>query len=988
MLNKIEDLLFEKTQNKRSRIFHTQWGLAKEYIPQVLNLIAHTFPHYSLHDRTHSDTIINNIVRIIGIDSIEKFSAIDLWLLLCSAYYHDIGMVVTAHDKEKIFRDNNFVEFISEVQDDATSPFYRYAMNLKIDGGKIYYAQMELNAESYESSRFLMAEFIRWDHAKRSNESITNHESLNLPGDPISKRIIDLLGTICSSHTKSFDDIMNLSFCEVGIDTEDCHPRYIACLLRLGDLLDMDSNRFSNILLNTLSSIPIDSVQHQKKNLSITNLRIDKHKIEATATCKEPEVADLATKWFKLLDNEILDQMKRWSDIVPDISYGFLPTLGDLKVELANYDKIDGKIRPKFEIDPKKSIELLQGTGIYDSPFQSIRELLQNATDATYFRIYAESQLDEIEYTRDEFLDECKKYPIKIDIKKVENKITDNKNNKIQWEIKIADQGIGMSKDDLQYLIKTGSSSKNRDKVRMIKSMPEWMKPSGTFGIGFQSIFLITPSHQVNLITKKLNREATLYVELNNPLGENEGTVRVKTDRKAKVKTGTSISFTVEFEKIPEEGKYYRLRHREHVGKTLSEYDFIKGTTLDLGIAQIRDEISIFSKESYIPILLNNLDVLNPNLVRRNSDLDDSSEEIIKCFRAKENLEISIYKMNSYDNRLKIRYRNQIVSEAYLQLKFIGFNLNILDGNAKDVLTLDRNHLKSSFIPKINKNLLNAVLDILITHYDDFKSDKLKQYASIFIQYYNLKKKNPTKFTENEFSDWKNYSFMLEKNNLKETINLSDFFERYSEFSLTGSENYISSNLKIITSDSSINLFFIDDYGVSIDIKDFIIIKAVCELFYLPTIAYVLDSNDLGFYFQATFSKNNNKDLIANLEDWFLFYYKEITNARGLMPCLRKYLSLKLDDNYNPTCCCDNTFSDFQLFEYPKMICPYIVKDEMIEVDINDRLYDITYENRAEKSITKIQIEEAYKNFISDTKDAVKNANKRTLEENELILEI
>ncbi|MBR4453814.1 MAG: hypothetical protein IKS33_06115 [Bacteroidales bacterium] len=66
MLTEIESLLYEKTIGKKSHIFFTQWQLAKEYIPQVLNTISQVFPHYSLHDKTHSETIVNNIGRIIG----------------------------------------------------------------------------------------------------------------------------------------------------------------------------------------------------------------------------------------------------------------------------------------------------------------------------------------------------------------------------------------------------------------------------------------------------------------------------------------------------------------------------------------------------------------------------------------------------------------------------------------------------------------------------------------------------------------------------------------------------------------------------------------------------------------------------------------------------------------------------------------------------------------------------------------------------------
>ena len=58
----------------------------------------------------------------------------------------------------------------------------------------------------------------------------------------------------------------------------------------------------------------------------------------------------------------------------------------------------------------------------------------------------------------------------------------------------------------------TGSSNKNVEKKKLMDRMPEWMKPSGTFGIGFQSVFLLT--EEVTLITRKFNKEAILKAKL------------------------------------------------------------------------------------------------------------------------------------------------------------------------------------------------------------------------------------------------------------------------------------------------------------------------------------------------------------------------------------------------------------------------------------------------------------------------------------------
>jgi HSP90 family molecular chaperone len=71
---------------------------------------------------------------------------------------------------------------------------------------------------------------------------------------------------------------------------------------------------------------------------------------------------------------------------------GYLPTIGGLIVELADYDFIDRKKKPKFTIDTSKALELLQGAGLYDGAYQRIREILQNAVDATLLRFWIENE--------------------------------------------------------------------------------------------------------------------------------------------------------------------------------------------------------------------------------------------------------------------------------------------------------------------------------------------------------------------------------------------------------------------------------------------------------------------------------------------------------------------------------------------------------------------------------------------------------------------
>ena len=91
------------------------------------------------------------------------------------------------------------------------------------------------------------------------------------------------------------------------------------------------------------------------------------------------------------------------------------------------------------------------------------------------------------------------------------------------WDVEISDSGLGMDKSDLGFLCRTGSSGKNKAKQKLVESMPDWMKPSGIFGIGFQSVFLVTDS--VKLSTKKYNSGDAYEMVLNNPSGSSDGSI-------------------------------------------------------------------------------------------------------------------------------------------------------------------------------------------------------------------------------------------------------------------------------------------------------------------------------------------------------------------------------------------------------------------------------------------------------------------------------
>lgn len=64
--------------------------------------------------------------------------------------------------------------------------------------------------------------------------------------------------------------------------------------------------------------------------------------------------------------------------------------MGDLKAHLKEWQVFSENQRPHFELDSERIFELLQGAGLYECKEQAMRELLQNAVDATLIRIWRE----------------------------------------------------------------------------------------------------------------------------------------------------------------------------------------------------------------------------------------------------------------------------------------------------------------------------------------------------------------------------------------------------------------------------------------------------------------------------------------------------------------------------------------------------------------------------------------------------------------------
>ena len=954
MIKYLEEKLYEKTKDTQSDILYAQWNYDKRLIPNALQAISNLFPHYSLHDESHSISIINNIVRIVGKENIEKLSAIDLWLILEASYYHDIGMVVSADKLSQAINSADFIQFFNELKQDKKSSLFDSANLFEIESNKIKYKNDYFNLEIFEGIKFILAEYFRRFHAGRSKEIINNPTtelSLYSPRGIIAPRIFNLLGEICACHTKDFTEVLKLPFCEVGIDTEDAHPRYIACLLRIGDLLDLDNNRFSEVILRTLSKIPLDTLNHKSKHLSIETFRADRKLIEITARCKDYDTANVTQHWFNYLNSEISNQMIKWNNIVPNKDLGYLPTVGDLKVDLLDYDRIDGKNKPKFSVDTNKALGLLQGAGLYDGAYQCIREILQNSVDASLIRMWLEYKdlKDFSSPHKQDFLNLVANFPIKVKV--YQNGVEDSWQN---WKIIIEDIGTGISKKDLNYLMNTGSSSKNKERTAIIDSMPNWMRPSGTFGIGFQSVFMLTDS--VKLETKSFFDEQFQYIELNSPNSDKDGDILIQKKKSTHAtKPGTKLTFNYKTQAIPD--RYSIKGEHKNASRIANNYDPFSHDSLDIELGKVFDEIFDFSSKCYFPIELYSED--------EKIETNSAHEQIFQFFDPINSLEFNIHfgkKEESY--RTFTYYKNQ-KAENNLRIEFLGFSINIHQEKATEVLTLNRNKIKPDFQNKLYYQLLDSAFKIIVENFNDiFKTEEEKGIGSMFLYFYS-ENEIVKKYDVSSFKHWENLIITIGDS----PYEMKKLLEK-------------AKSLKLIY-DNTINLKYGDFYNFVDDILEITLWGGHPSFEYTKFL--LLKAGD---YFSSvvnseskaqnikeiTFSKekqsspiseNDMIQVLINLKNRYAY------SARVIIPCLEKYFALRLKDNVRKSYVYHYIIDSNVYLPFPKMLSPFIHEEiaenkTILKVVVNEKLIDWVYENRFDNKTTKEQIRNAYDSFIKE----------------------
>lgn len=276
-----------------------------------------------------------------------------------------------------------------------------------------------------------------------------------------------------------------------------------AMLLRLGDLLDVDNGRFNMVAEEMIGGLPATSEAHKEKHEATTHLLITPEKIEFSSNCPNESSYLEARRFVTWLKDEIHFLTNNWVRIVPKGFQGFAPRFDESKLCINGVPDLEGLAGLRFEIKQKKAFEIIEGSSIYENKLVFIRELLQNAMDASKIQLWrdlcagtyqawigekAKRKLQNLQpYDLKEEI--YRSYPIQIRLDTDENKVT---------KIEIEDRGTGITIDTFKRMCNVGVSPSGSDALKKeIQSMPKWLQPTAGFGIGLQSVFLVTDRFEI-----------------------------------------------------------------------------------------------------------------------------------------------------------------------------------------------------------------------------------------------------------------------------------------------------------------------------------------------------------------------------------------------------------------------------------------------------------------------------------------------------------
>ena len=462
---------------------------------RVLGQAATSPTDFTLHDDEHAFRVSQLMANLIGDDGLGHLSSYELALLLFAAYLHDIGMtperglvaglytfLLTNEHGDLSHEDvGGFQRWLDQHGRGLVPPL--------LDG--------EDRLAALSNASRLVTGYCRERHAEWSVLWMASHLR-DLPMGNYGGWLGDLQA-LCLSHNQGRSELLAPALDPRLVSAGTIvNLRYLACVLRVADVMDVDPERTPRVVFRQRTVSPQSAIFWHKDHEIVLEPAHDK--VLATA---RPTSAMLHRAVISTVDD--LDaELRLCRDLTERKSFSNCPGCEDLPhrwhwpaaatrdIEPRDnlYVYVDGDFRP----DTDRILDLLGGVALYQTPFAAVRELLQNASDAVAERI-AWMRLNWDDPNDEDRLASARSLNL------IELSLSERDGH--YW-LECLDTGVGMTKGVItEQLLVSGSSygSAVMELKRRCAEAGFALQRTGRFGIGVLSYFML--GDEVRLKTQR-----------------------------------------------------------------------------------------------------------------------------------------------------------------------------------------------------------------------------------------------------------------------------------------------------------------------------------------------------------------------------------------------------------------------------------------------------------------------------------------------------
>lgn len=449
---------------------------------------------FTLHDAGHAYRVAELMNKLIPDDVKGALSCYELTMLLLSAYCHDIGMVPNVSKERQIYsilsgtppqQEGKAGGSDGEIDDASQREFEDWYAGI--------YTEMELSASpgTCEEPEYVAQLYIRYRHNDWSEEWM--RENLSRQDLELYPEWLSDLISLCKSHHEGYEQLRADDFDPILRGGQVLNRRYLACLLRLADVLEIDPERTPAIIYRH-RQIDVRSkiywAKGQGVSCSITSKNITIH-----ATPRRAEIHQAINQTIKEIDKELDlccrlnelgalkgeiggNELVHHLDVPQKVRAAIVPLKGA-------YEFIDGSFRP----NAPKLVQILGGHQLYgNDKLAAVRELVSNAIDGVKEAIALQRlELGDPSNPKwEKSFGETHSIKIKLESRE--------ENGESRYWLICTDTGVGMTKDIIENkLLVPGepTRAKTLSLEARCRKAGFHVGRTGQFGIGVLSYFMI-----------------------------------------------------------------------------------------------------------------------------------------------------------------------------------------------------------------------------------------------------------------------------------------------------------------------------------------------------------------------------------------------------------------------------------------------------------------------------------------------------------------